>query len=381
MDRIRLLLLITDLKVGGVPLHVLRLATSLPRDRFRVRVVSLADIGPVGERLLAAGIPVDACDAVSARDARALLRLAGYVRRYRPHVLHAVLFHANIAARLVGPIAGVAPGRIVCEIQTVERERRWHLPVDGLTCRLCRFVVGNSQSVVEHLHRAAHIPRSRLWLIRGGVDVERVAAAAPADRAALGVPPGAPLVLWVGRIDRVKGLDELVDAMTTIWHRTGAHLVLAGEGEYADVLRVRIARSRADAYVHAIGRRDDVPALLAAADVFAFPSYTEGLPNALMEAMAAGRAIVTTDVPGCHDLITHGQTGLLAPPHDAPALARAIERLLSDAALRGRLGAAASAWVRRHCNWVTTARHWAHRYEAIASSSRKPCRLTSFDGP
>lgn len=363
----RILYVITDLKVGGVPLHLLRLATALDPRRFTVAVASLADIGPVGERLLRAGIQVGACEAAGPWDARALGRLYGYIRARRPHILHSLLFHANVACRLVGPVAGVPIRRILCEIQTAEYERPWHLSLDGATVRLCRLEIGNSPSVICHLHRHAHIPHRRLRLIEGGVDVEAIAAARPADRAALGVSPDAPLVLWVGRLDPVKGLDELVDA-AKILREGGATptFLLAGAGRYEATLRRRIASVGAQEYVRLLGRRDDVASLLKAADVFAFPSRTEGLPNALMEAMAAGASIVTTDAAGCRDLVRNGETGLVVPVGDAAALAAAIRRLLEDRALRQRLGAAAAVFARDRCSWTAAVARYAELYEEVA---------------
>ncbi len=369
MPRARILYVITDLNVGGTPLDVLRLATSLPRDRFRPLVVSLADVGPIGRRLQAAGVAVEACGARGVRDVRALWRLRRIIRAFRPDVVHSLLFHANIAVRIVGPMAGVPADRIVCSILTVETERHWHLRVENLTCRACRFVIGNSRSVVDHLHRAGRVPRSRLRWMPGGIDVDGVAGAAPLDRQALDIPAGIPIVLWVGRLDPVKGLDELVEAAVLLRRRTAAQFLLVGEGSYEAAVRQRVARAGAGECVRLLGRRDDVPSLLAAADVFVFPSRAEGLPNALIEAMAAAKAIVATDAPGCRDLIRHEQSGLLVPVGDPAALAAGVERLLRDADLRLRLGTAASAWARAHCDWTVIRRDWAALYERVASDA------------
>jgi glycosyltransferase involved in cell wall biosynthesis len=367
-------MVITDLEVGGVPLHVLRLAPALPRDRFEVRVISLAGLGPVGERLRDAGIIVDACDATGPADVRALARLAGHMRRFRPDVVQALLFHASVAARTVAPLAGIPPRRVICEIQTVERERRWHLTVDGLTCRWCRCVVGNSESVVAHLRREAHIPRARLQCIPGGVDVATFAAARPLDRAPLGVADDESIVLWVGRLDPVKGLDELIEATAALRDKHHVRLLLAGTGAYEQHVRSVIRCLDAGSFVHLLGRRDDIPQLLATADVFALPSHTEGLPNALMEAMAAGRAVVATDIPGCRDLIAHEQTGLLVPPRDPQALAEAMGRLLADADARRTLGHTAQMWIAHHRSWSTTVDAWIRLYESVRSSAASTIR-------
>lgn len=359
-------MLITDLKTGGVPLHVYRLATRLDPAEFDVRVACLAVRGEVSRMLEDAGIPTFACDASGAWDVRALWRLGRLVRSQRPDVLHAFLFHANVAACVIGPLAGVPTRRIINEIQTVEIERRWHLTVGGLLCRCCRCTVGNSPAVIEHLRREAHVPASRLRLIPGGVDVSRAAGAQPVDRAALGVPDDHDMLLWVGRLDPVKGLDELVDAMGLLRDRP-VTLVLVGEGEYEDDTRRRIDRLGVTDRVRLVGRRDDVPRLLAAADVFVFPSRTEGMPNALLEAMAAGLPIVTTDVPGCRDLITHESTGLLVRSGEVEPLAGTVERLLTDRDLADRLAAAARRRARDEHDFARSVERYARLYREVSA--------------
>lgn len=360
---IRLTYLITDLKVGGVPLHLYRLATLLPPEQVRVRVISLADEGPVGVRLRQAGIPVLACGARSATDVRALVRLWRILRADPPDILHALLFHANIAARLIGPPAGIPVSRILCEIQTVERERLWHLAVDNLTCRLCRLEIGNSPSVVDYLHEQAHIPRSRLRCEMGAVDVARIQSASPASRDELGVRPGEKLILWTGRLDPVKGFEEMLAGFATACRGRAARFVLAGEGSYRPAVERLIAEHRLSEQVMLLGVRSDIPALLRAADLFLFCSRTEGLPNALLEAMAAGLPTVATDVPGCRDLITHGQTGWLVPAQSPAAIAGALEYLLRDTGTAAALGLKAAEWVARHANIGRLAQRWQALYQ------------------
>ncbi len=366
----RVLMLITDLEMGGAPLDVHRLATSLDRSEFDVRVACLAGPGPVSEMLERDGVPTFACGAKVAWDVRALGRLHRLLRWERPDVLHALLFHANTAACLMGPVAGISPRRILTTVMTAEVERRWHLVVGGMTCRLCRCVIGNSPTVIEHLRRRAHVPASRLVMVPGGVDARRFADAAPLERKAIGVPSDAKLLLWVGRFDPVKGLDVLVRSVAKL-DDPSVHLVLRGDGAHEPKIRRQIDEEGLGDRVRILGRRDDVPNLYAAADAFVFPSRTEGLPNALLEAMAAGLPVVTTNVPGCRDLITEEVTGLLVPYGDADLLANRIRRVLDDPALAERLGQAAREHVSEHFGLQATVRRLALLYrETVAVPSR-----------
>jgi len=392
---------ITDLQVGGVPLHLFRLVQAMGERGFTPSVVSLAKLGPVARMIADDGITVHDCGGRGGWDIRVLARLTRIIRKTEPEIIHALLFHANVASRLAAWEVGFPSNRVLCEIQTVEVERPWHLLVDRWTHRGCRFIIGNSPSVVEHLASRASLPRDRLRLVRGGIDPSPIREANPIERSALGLPADVPIVLWVGRLDPVKGLSNLIDAFPTVAADYGAHLLLAGTGPLHGQLSSQIERlglsehfaerasmctteqsaererpvckPRAGAWgsdkhhtvaqgeVHLLGARHDIPQLLKTADVFAFPSRAEGLPNALLEAMAASCPIVTTDVPGCRDLIQHEQTGLVVPYGDTTALIGAIRLLLDDRALASRLGQAAATAVKQE--WYIDKTHAA--YEAL----------------
>ena len=363
MPGIQLTYLITDLQVGGVPLHLYRLAKRMADRGMRVRVISLADEGPVGGVLRQYGIPVLACDAKRVSCLAAATRLFGFLRDDRPDVLHAMLFHANMAARAAVFGAGISPSRVICEIQTVEIERRWHLRLDGWTCRFCRFEVGNSRAVIDHLHREAHIPRSRLVQMPGGVECDPFVRAEPIPRHQLGVPPDVPLLIWTGRLDPVKGFEEMLGAFAQITAATQARLLLVGEGAYRTQVVDLIDRLSLTNRVLMLGQRDDVARLLKAADLFLFCSRTEGLPNSVIEAMAAGLPVVCTDIPACRELIQHGRTGLLVQPEPS-RIAETVLHLLADPG-GWELGRAAQRWVIQNLSADRLADCWATFYNSL----------------
>lgn len=368
----RILYVITDLELGGVPLHLNRLALAM-RDRgFEPVIASLAAPGPVASKLEAKGLRVLSCRGRGGWDVRVIGRLVGIIRNECPDLVHSLLFHANLAARLAAPSAGFPVERVICEIQTVEVERTWHLWVDRLTQHDCRCFVGNSPSVIQHLALRAGIPSHRLRLVRGGIDAGPLEAAMPSDRAAIGVPKDADLILWVGRMDPVKGLPRLLAAFRRLVPERDAHLVLAGgpvkSATYVLLGKEAKALALADR-VHFLGPRGDVPSLLKAADVFVLPSRTEGLPNALLEAMAAGCPVVTTDVPGCHDLVTHDRTGLIVPYGDTEALASVLKQLLADPDRAHRLGQAAAKEVAEQWTVAATYAAYSRLYDDALGSS------------
>jgi glycosyltransferase involved in cell wall biosynthesis len=365
---IDILYVITDLKVGGVPLHLLRLAGAMMARGYRCAVVSLSAEMPLAGRFREAGVEVHGCEGRGGWDISVIGRLARIIKETRPGMVHSLLFHANVAARRAARKVGLPTDRVICEIQTVEVERRWHLLVDRWTHRGCRFTIGNSPSVIEHLAVKAGIPRDRLRLVCGGIDRGPLREAVPIGRAALGVAGDLPIVLWAGRLDPVKGLSILVEAFRSVIADCDAYLLLAGEGPLREALDRQIMDRGLTERVHLLGARDDIPGLLKAADVFVFPSRTEGLPNALLEAMAAGCPIVATDVPGCRDLVTDGDTGLLVPYDDTEALSGAITGLLRDRELATRLGRRAREVAGSEWNIERTWEGYAAIYESILGS-------------
>jgi starch synthase (maltosyl-transferring) len=338
-------LVITDLDVGGAERMLLALATGLDRRRWRPSVICLDRAGPLAEPLRAAGVDVDCLSVSPRRPFRAIARLARAFRRRRPRLAQSFLFHANVATRLAAPLAAVP--WVVGGLRVAERRKRWHRTLDRLTARLSAGSVCVSRGVERFSRDVAGIAADRLTTIPNGVDLAPFDRAVSPGRAALGVPPEAHLALCIGRLDVQKGLPDLLDAAErVVARRPDWHLVLVGDGPGRPWLLAQLAARPALAdRVHWLGRRGDVPALLAAADVLVLPSLWEGMPNVVLEAMAARRAVVATAVEGSEDLVTPDQTGWLVPPRDPPALALALLDAAADPDRRRRYGAAGRARV------------------------------------
>jgi len=207
-------------------------------------VVSLAPIGEVGDRLRNEGITVHSCEGRGGWDFFVISRLAQIISQANPKIVHSMLFHANLAARRAARKIGLPASRVICEIQTVEIERRWHLMVDRWTHKGCRFTIGNSPSVVDHLANSAGISRDRLRLVRGGIDPEAFQELEPIPRQELALPNGVGLtdedriVLWVGRLDPVKGLSTLIEAFGDVANTIPAYLLLVGDGPQRGELEI-----------------------------------------------------------------------------------------------------------------------------------------------
>ena len=184
-------------------------------------------------------------------------------------------------------------------------------------------------------------------MIPNGVDTAAFDRAAPLSRAALGLPADAHLALAIGRLDVQKGLPYLLEAAARVAAvRPDWHLALVGDGPERSAVLARVAGDPVLAgRVHWLGKRDDVPSLLRTADLLVLASLWEGMPNVVLEAMAAGRAVVATDVEGTEELVVPGRTGWLVPPRDGPALAAALLEAAADPERRRRYGATGRARV------------------------------------
>lgn len=214
--------------------------------------------------------------------------------------------------------------------------------------RVMRRAVAISPAVRDRLI-AAHVPERNIRVITSAVDPNRLqpSVGRSALRNAEGIDGDTPCLLILASLVRRKGIDVLLDAFAKLsGDGRNAVLWIAGDGPERASLERRASELGIGARVRFLGRRDDTADLLAACDVFVLPSRREGLGVAALEAMAAARPVVATDVGGLGETVVHERTGLLVPPEDPVALGAAIDRLTGDPSLRERLGAAGPARVR-----------------------------------
>lgn len=330
--------------------HRLPLALAAQRAGYDVHVATMAgdSVSRIeGYGLTHHAIPMTRSGKNPVQELRTVWALYQLFRRLQPDVVHLVtikpVLYGGIAARLAGvramvsAISGlgfvfVAKGAKATLVRQVVA-MLYRLALGHRNSRIV-FQNGNDRDVLQGL---GAVRDEQVVMIRGsGVNL--------ADYAAVAEPPPPVVALMVARLLRDKGLQEFVEA-ARILRREGINvrMRLAGgidPGNPASVTQADVDGWQQEGIVEALGERSDIAALYAASHIAVLPSYREGLPKSLIEAAACGRAVVTTDVPGCRDAIEPDTTGLLVPSHDAPALAAAIGRLASDDALRQQMGQA-----------------------------------------
>ncbi|MFN0052118.1 MAG: glycosyltransferase [Planctomycetales bacterium] len=355
---------ITDLDPGGAERALVQLVTRLDRREWEPTVLCLAGPGALVEVLRQAEIPVICLGARSARDVGVLFRLRRELRRLQPQIIQSFLFHANILSRIAGTLAGV-PHRL-SGIRVAERRSRWPLRLDRLTQGLVETNVCVSRGVAEFSATVGGISRNKLIVIPNGVDARSIAAAEPLDLANLGIPAGARVIVAVGRLDRQKGLEYLLDAAAQVAPaHPQAHWLLVGDGPERERLQAQRDRLGLSDRVHFAGRRTDVAAILRSAWALALPSLWEGMPNVVLEGMAAGLPVVASNVEGIAELVQDQTTGLVVSPGSPGALAAGMLTLLSDPPRAQTMGSAGQAFVREHCSWERMAADYQALYRRL----------------
>jgi N,N'-diacetylbacillosaminyl-diphospho-undecaprenol alpha-1,3-N-acetylgalactosaminyltransferase len=296
------------------------------------------------------------------------VRLAGTVGRLRrvfeglrPDAVDTFTLQGSIIGSPAARRAGVP--RIFCHVtglgylftETGWKARLLRVPVRRLARRAfaaARRVSFQNEQDLQEL--ADLVPAEKTVIIRGtGIDTVFFAPAAAdlADvvgvREQAGIAPGDVVVTFIGRLLTHKGIVELVRAVEEVAARhPHVRLLVVGwrdEGNPAVVSEEFMARLSSGGHVRFLGMRQDIREILAATDVYALPSYREGTPRTVLEAMAMGKPVITTDAPGCRQTVEDGVTGLLVPVGDHAAVAAALERLVGDEQLRRRMGAAGRA--------------------------------------
>jgi glycosyltransferase involved in cell wall biosynthesis len=340
--RIRVVQLLATGSSGGAQEHVFNLLTRVDRERYEVSICSLT-AGPATRRMERAGIPV--CIIDEPDDGAAIEAVAAHLAAVRADVVHAHMYRAEVVATQAAWRLGASGRRRPFVISTVHSSRIRSDEDRDLIRRLTPrmdHLIAVSKAIVHKIEDEGRVG-APVSLIYNGVDLERYAAqdACCTLHEEYGIRASAPLVGVVARLEPEKGHPTLIEAWPAVLAAVpDAHLLVVGEGSRREALEAQADELGVLGRVIFSGRRDDVPAVTAALDVAVLPSYREAQGLSILEAMALSRPVVASAVGGIPEMIEDGRTGLLVPPHDAPALATAITRLLTDHPLADMLARA-----------------------------------------
>jgi glycosyltransferase involved in cell wall biosynthesis len=337
--------LVLTLNIGGLERVVYDLARHAARDDLATRVLCLGEIGALGTAFQSAGICVESLDVHGKGAARSVLAVARRLRELKPDVLHT----HNAAAHIVG-----APAAKLSGVPVVVNTRHGKHRVTGLKNRLgnrlatwlTQRMVAVSSSTAEVARAVDRIPDARLEIIRNGVDLDLFPRRDGAPRRHTGK------AIHAARLDHTtKDQRTLLRAVRLVVDQEPGFMVdIIGDGPDRPALEELCDQLRLRSHVAFLGFRHDVEELLPQADLFVLSSVSEGLPMTLLEAMAAGLPVVSTDVGGISELVTRNETGLLVPSQSPEALATAILQLVRDPQLAASMGLAGRRRVEKEFN-------------------------------
>ncbi len=348
----KIIWMIDSLGHGGAERLTLAILERFDRERFDLRVCALQERSgnPVAKDLEKAGIPVDTLNIPTLRHPANLFKIIGYLRRHRPQLIHAQLEFSIVLGSLAARLMGIP---CVATLHTLdnpqERRARWRYRLTLAALKyLCSRSVAVSESTRRHHLRDGNIPGEKIITLYNGIDLSAYKDPSPEawleKRKALGLAPNSTIAVTVAVLREPKGIQYMLQAMAQLreTHPNLQYLVV-GDGEHGPALKELMRSLGLENQVNFAGQRKDIPEILPICDFFVLPTLTEALPTVLMEAMAAQKAIIASNVGGVPEMIQDNVNGRLLPPGDAMALITACAQLADDSALRKAWGTAGQA--------------------------------------
>jgi len=353
---VRVLRVVARLNVGGPAVHVAMLGEQLPPPDFETLVVTGTEGAAEGNFLAVTGRRLPSLEVIPdlgreidpRRDIATLRRLVAVIRRFRPHIVETHTAKAGTLGRIAAALCRVPitthtfHGHVFSGYFSPFRTRAF-VTIERVLARRTSCLIAVSESVRREVLQAGVGRRTRFEVVRLGLELAPFASA-PRGRlkASLGVPADTPLAGFVARLVPIKAPELFLEVAARVAQAHPAvQFVVAGDGELREPMKARIARLGLDRRVHLLGWRGDLPLVYRDCDLVLLTSRNEGSPVALIEAQAAGCAVVATDVGGVRDVVEDGVTGALRPFGDAQGLADAALALLRQPDRRAALGAAA----------------------------------------
>lgn len=359
------------LVTGGTQRHLLEVVKFLDRSRFRPIVISAKRGGELGRAIVAAGVELVQLDLgermLSPDLVRCVRETAAVFRERRVDVVQCFQWRPALIGMLAARLAG--RGRVVAGRRSAPVEQGGRGILEDLVVRLADRIIVNAEAL-----RPRGAAGARTDVIPSGVDTEIFRPrpdARAATRARLGLPSGPPIIGTVGRLEVRKGTDVLLEAAAQLRKKglPEVRVVVVGDGPLRDELPALAARLGLADQVFMLGDRSDVHEVLGALDLFVLPSRTEGMSNALLEAMATALPVVATAVGGNPEVVAAETIGVLVPPDNSTAMAEAIARLLASPDAAARLGIAARAHVEDRYSAPAMVRRLEAVYAAVADAA------------
>jgi glycosyltransferase involved in cell wall biosynthesis len=368
----RLCLAITELQTGGAERCLVNLACGLSAEGFPVQVLSLAPLPEAPrdrliQQLREREIPIHCLNLKSARQfMTGRRRLHHFLCENRIELIQTFLYHANVLASSLrknrSPVIHVSGMRVA-------DPSRWRQRVECLASRRWQHTVCVSQDVARFAKERLALPAERVSVIPNGINVAPFQLDHDKNSALGELPADRKFLVSVGRLDRQKGLDWLLDMAPTLLDRCPDHdLVLVGDGPERQALKSQASLSGVTGRIHFLGWRPDVAEILHGSDLLLLPSRWEGMPNVLLEAMAAALPVVCRDVHGARELLGEDDQGQVATEDTPEAFLAHVIRLTSDPLLHASAAKQNQQRVLDHFTLDSMIQAYARLYSQLLSA-------------
>lgn len=361
---------ITELSVGGAERCLTELALGMADAGERVRVFSIGSL-PTGERgslvsrLQDSGIEVSSGEVKTQLQViSAYVQLRQWLGKSNADICQTFLHHANVLGTFAAKAAGIRTR--VAGVRVAESK--------VLRCKIERLALKSSQSVIcvskaveDFAGRQLGCPSSKLTVIPNGVDTQKFANAKPFNWSQIGWPKDAAVTLFVGRLHQQKGIELIQSEIERLAPQgSNRHLLLVGDGPLRANLEAWATRHGTD-QVQLLGWRPDIASLMANSRLVVLPSHYEGMPNVILEAMAAGKPVVCSRVQGSQELLGHDWEHQTFPTGDGKQMATLASRFLEQAPVAKATGTVNQTFIQNHYTIASMVKHYRNHYQKLLS--------------
>ncbi len=338
--KINVVHLVEELTIGGLEKILTTIVLYLNKEKYNVSVWCLREGGFFADELIKEGIDVKVLHISTSRNPLNIYKLYKLLKNRKFDVIHTHAYSAGTIGRISAFLAGVPV--IISHNQNVygHYNKYYHF-MEWLLSHVTDSIICVSDMVKKFTNETQGIDTKRLVTIYNGIEnIRSVSGEKTSDlKKELGIPVNNSVIGTVAQFSGKKGLGYLIkSASILLKHRKDVNFLLVGDGTTKDELKYLCHNLKIENNVVFAGERSDIPEMLSLIDIFVLPSITEGLPLALLEAMACGKPVVATSVGGVPEIVKNGLNGILVQPKDPEALHGAMKELLNNADMREKMG-------------------------------------------
>ncbi len=363
---------IIDAQGGGAFTYVLTLAREIPREVAHVEIIFFIP-GPVEKLARELGIMTTVISKKMPLDPSLIWRLSAYLKKNMIDLMHTHTLNGNFYGRFAAALAGIPTVTTMhgymdeLSAKNLNSRARLFYRVDRLMWPMSSKFIAVTPGIGKRLMQQG-MAAGKVEVIANAIDLPRRGHTAEPDiRRDLGIRPSSTVVTIVGRLVPVKNHDLFIRAAKDVLEKApDTQFLIAGDGPLAEKLKGLSDGLGIGENVIFAGWRNDMGNIYAATDILVLCSSSEGLPFAILEAMAHGKAVIATDIKEIGEVVINGDTGLLVPPGDVGALAGAIAKLVKDPLLRKRLGSGGRALVEKNFSVKTMVNRVLGIYRGLA---------------